>query len=137
MGLAFAPAVSLGIQGRKQQPCNRDPWQGTALTAPAPCRNAALAVGISWKTLQGLTLIKGKWDLWLVGLTEQSPQLVTSNSSEGCLKSTTATAAGCWRDVCMREELHPLEQLLWICMKSRPVDFVCLGRKRPANSKLG
>lgn len=36
----------------------------------------------------------------------------------------------------MREELHPLEQLLWNCMKSRLVDFVCLGRKRSANSKL-
>lgn len=37
----------------------------------------------------------------------------------------------------MREELHPLERLLWICMNSRLVDFVCLGRKRRADSKLG
>lgn len=36
----------------------------------------------------------------------------------------------------MREELHPLEQLLWNCMNSRLMDFVCLGRKRSANSKL-
>lgn len=51
------------------------------------------------------------------------------------MKSFTATAAGCRRDVCVREELHPVEQL-WIWIKSRLVDFVCLGRKRPANSKV-
>lgn len=127
--------------------CRGQPWQLLLL-----CNAGTLfwlSICISWKKLQYFKLVKGTCDLCLVGLAEKNPWtsffkffivfcLVSSanRTSYSCFKTFTAIAASCSRDICMREKMHPVDQLLWFCIKSRFVYFVCLGRKRSANSKF-
>lgn len=67
------------VREGSSSPVSETLGRGQPLAAPAPCQSAGLAVSISWKTLQDLTLGEGKRHLGLAGPAEQNPQLVTSD----------------------------------------------------------